>query len=82
VGFVHPSGVAQVTTLPSSSEPSRRERRPGGTRRFVVAMVVVLILLGGVVTAIALWMKATQPEEIGPAKLKFPENRYYRQKPS
>lgn len=71
-----------MTALPNSSNPSGPGMRPGGMRRFIIAMLVTLLLLSGVVIGMAYWMKVTGREEIGPEKLKFPENRYYRQKPS
>lgn len=52
--------------------------------RFVVAMLITILVLGGVVFGMVYWMSVTSGshEGLGPEKLTFPENRYYRQKPS
>ena len=52
---------------------------PGGTRRFIVLAGIVTIVLAA--TAFALFyamMKTSRANYQGPAKLVYPEHRYYR----
>ncbi len=51
----------------------------GGTRRFIVAALITTAVLVGSAWGLLAWIQATnQTDYDGPAKIVYPEHRYYR----
>lgn len=68
-----------TTSSPIRTVDSPESSSPGGTRRFIIAAVIVVLVLAGSAFGLLWWIHATNTTEYdGPAKIVYPEHRYYR----